>query len=117
MGGTVNTAANTLLATNISSFSPWTLGGQLAPTGASVAVSGRVRLLDGRPVQKALVVITDPQGTPQKTYTDRFGEYRFAEVEAGQNYIIEVRHRRYRFNPRLIFVGTEMTGLDFTSLE
>jgi subtilisin-like proprotein convertase family protein len=47
MGGTVNTGANTLSVPGVTSFSPWTLGGQLAPTAVKMNDAKGFRLQDG----------------------------------------------------------------------
>ncbi len=84
----------------------------LAPTAASVSISGRVMTANGNGVRNAIVQLTDPHGVTRRASTGSFGYYRFDDVEAGQTYVIGVASKRYVFSPRTISVSDELTGLD-----
>jgi hypothetical protein len=114
---TLDTEAHTISTTNVSSFSDWTAARLLGPTASGVSVGGSVRTEAGRPVAGALVTINDLQGQTFKTYADQQGGFRFEGLESGRNYLLEASHRRYHFAPRLIFVGANLDGIDFTATE
>ncbi|MBS1792651.1 MAG: alpha/beta fold hydrolase [Acidobacteria bacterium] len=109
----VDEAALTGTATNVSSFSPWTIA-QLAPTAANVAVAGRVSGPDGRGIANATVQLTDSAGTARTVKTNSFGYYRFDDVAVGQVLTLGVRHKAYRFDPRVVTVADEIENLDFS---
>ena len=109
---TLDTTANTVKATGISSFSDWTAG-ILAPLAAGVTVSGRVVTSDGRGVRNAVVTMTDPQGGVRRAVTGSFGYYRFADVQAGETYVVAVSSKRYQFTPRVLSVTDELSNVDF----
>ena len=88
----------------------------LAPTAASVAVSGRVLTDGGNGLTNARVVLTSASGVNRTVTTSSFGYFRFDDVAAGETYIFTVVSRRYQFAPQIVFVGNELTGLDFTAL-
>jgi hypothetical protein len=82
------------------------------PSAASVAVSGRVSAA-GRGIGGAKVTITGEDGHPRSAMTGAFGYFRFEDVEAGKTYFVQVGSKRYRFEPRIVTVTDELTGLDF----
>ncbi len=114
---TLDTTANTLSKTAISSFSDWAVG-NLVPTAASASITGRVLTSGGRGVSRASISITDSDGQIRYATSNSFGYYRFDNLATGQNYVISVRSKRYQFgNPtQSIFVGEDLTGVDFTAL-
>lgn len=111
---TLNTAANTISAAGVSSFSDWTAG-SLAPTAAGVTVSGRVLTQSGQGLRNAVVTISDPAGNPRSTLTSSFGYYSFTDVEVGQSYTVSVSSKRFAFAPRLVNLTDAVDGLDFTA--
>jgi hypothetical protein len=114
---TLDTTANTLSKTGISSFSDWAVG-NLTPTAASASIAGRVLTSTGRGVSRARVTITDLTGAVRYTTTNSFGNYRFDNVESGQDYVLSVSSKRYQFAnaTQTIFVGEDLAGVDFTAL-
>lgn len=86
------------------------------PTAASVSISGQVTDFAGRGVNRAVVSITDASGASHTAVTNPFGYYRFKEVEAGETYIFSVSHKRYQFNPQVVFVAEQVEQLNFTAL-
>jgi hypothetical protein len=88
----------------------------LAPTAASVTVSGRV-LANGRGVANAIVTYAGDTGERKSAITNGFGYFRFEEVQAGQTYIFNVISKRYTFAPRAVEVNEELTELNFTAEE
>lgn len=87
----------------------------LAPTAASVSITGRVRSADGRGVRNAIVTLTDAAGNARTARTSSFGYYRFDEIEAGQTVVIGVRSKQYQFTPRIFSVTDNVTDVDFTA--
>jgi len=55
-------------------------------------------------------------GETRTILTNSLGYYRFDEVPAGQNYIFNVRHKRYQFSPQVLDVTEETNDLDFVAL-
>jgi hypothetical protein len=111
----LNTTANTISANGISAFSDWAVG-NLAPTAANVSVSGLVRA-NGQAVSRAIVVLTDPQGNVKTATTNVFGIFRIEDIGVGQNYVVSVRAKGLQFNPQVLSVSEEITGLELNSLE
>lgn len=85
------------------------------PAAANVGVSGRVIRPDGRPVANAFLTIEGSDGETGVALTSPFGYYHFANIVTGQNYIISARAKGLYLAPRQVFVGSEITGLDFIS--
>ena len=86
-----------------------------APTAAGVSVSGRILSANGRGISNALVTVTDQSGAARTTRTNAFGFYRFSDVDAGQTYIFNVSHKRYRFSTRVTSITEDVSGFDFTA--
>jgi hypothetical protein len=103
-----NNGAPTIAATN-------GLFTVLAPTAASVSVSGRVLTGSGRGLMNATVTMTDTNGNKRTARTGAFGYFRFNEVEAGQTYIFNVSSKRYSLAPQVISVMEDVSELNFTA--
>jgi hypothetical protein len=91
----------------------------LAPTAASVNVSGRIRTAEGRGITNVQVILTDTTtGERFETVSSLSGYYRFEEVAVGRTYLLSVSSKRYTFDPaiRLLILVDELTGEDFTAL-
>lgn len=84
----------------------------LAPTAASVTVSGRAMDANGAGVKQAIVSITGGDGESRTTVTNQFGYYGFDDVEVGRAYILSVGSKRYSFEPRLITVNEDMVDIN-----
>jgi hypothetical protein len=90
----------------------------IAPSAATASITGKVLTSTGRGVSRARVVITDLNGAVRYATTNSFGNYRFDNLESGQNYVLSVSSKRYQFATasQTIFVGEDLTGVDFTAL-
>lgn len=88
----------------------------LSPTAASVTVSGRVLDRRGRPVNRAIVVITDTFGTARSAITNAFGYFSFNDVGAGHTYLVEVTARRFTFEATVISVSQDVSALTFIAV-
>jgi len=89
----------------------------LAPSAASVTVSGRVLTPDGRGLRNAVVRISDPLGGYRNVTTSALGFYTFDNVQAGQTYVMSVSSKLYRFAARSLLVNDDLAGLDFVGSE
>jgi hypothetical protein len=89
----------------------------LAPTAAHVVVGGQVKTADGRGIRSVLVSITFPSGEIRTAVSSSFGYYRFAEIPAGETYIISVTAKRYTFSqPTLVRqILDDTQDLDFVA--
>jgi uncharacterized delta-60 repeat protein len=85
----------------------------VAPTAASVSVSGRVRTASGSGLSNAIVSLTDRTGIIRTSRTNPFGHYRFDDIEAGQTVIISVNAKGYQFQPQLLSVYGSIVDVDF----
>lgn len=83
-------------------------------TAAGVTVTGRITAR-GRGLASAIVYMTDRNGNAKTARTDRFGFYRFDEVETGQTYIFNVYSRQYQFNTQIVTITENLDDLNFTA--
>ncbi len=117
--GTNPTVSTTTETTNIGTRpaegQTYTFTPSLAPTAASVSVSGRVLTGNGRGLMNATVTMTDMNGNTRTARTGSRGYFRFNEVEAGQTYVVSVSSKRYSFAPQVISVMEDLTELNFTA--
>jgi hypothetical protein len=90
----------------------------LTPTASNASISGRVTNEYGRGISRAAVTLTDANGIDRIATTNPFGYYRFVEVETGQNYVLQIKKKGYRFqnNPRVLNVNEDLAGEDFIPL-
>jgi hypothetical protein len=85
----------------------------LAPTAASVSISGRVVDTAGGGVANAILYMQTKEGSVFISRSSPLGYYQFESVEAGQTVLISVQARRYTYAPRTVLVADEITDLDF----
>ncbi len=71
---------------------------QLAPTAATVSVSGRVTTASGRGILNVRLSLTDSSGQTRTATTTSFGYYHFDNVQAGETYILSAVGKRYTFS-------------------
>jgi len=112
---TVNTTANTLSASNISEFSDWTAFGDLAPTAATVSVSGRVLDSRGNSISSVRVSLTDANGRVWSDRTNNFGFFNISGIPSGLTYTASAVHKEFTFVPVAVNVQDDITGLNFVS--
>ena len=122
-GGTYSitgTTAQSIAGTQSSSTTYGSRGGFwqffLAPTAASVSVSGRVTDFSGRPIPGVTVAIEGAAGPLRSTRTNTFGNFIFDDIQAGRTYLVSAAHRRYSFVPTAIVVGDTVTDLEIVAL-
>lgn len=86
-----------------------------APLAGGATVSGRVLDPAGRAVNRATVVLMDGNGLSRTARSNAFGYFIFDDVPVGENYVANVRHKRYRFEQQLVNLTDNFTGLDFVA--
>ena len=82
-------------------------------TAADVDISGRVLDSQGRGASHTLIFMSGQNGNVRSAITNPFGYYRFGEVEVGQIYILNVRHKRLTYDARTLTLFDSLTDLDF----
>ena len=87
----------------------------VAPTAASVSIGGRVLTMNGGGLMNAIVTLTDSNGVSQTVLTKKLGSFRFDDVPVGAIYIITVGSRHYTFQPQVVSVTENTTGLIFNA--
>jgi hypothetical protein len=84
-------------------------------TAASLTISGRVLSFSNRSAAFARVFLMNQNGEIRMSLTNHSGYYRFVDVQAGETYIFDVRHKQYRFAPRVLTVTDEISDLNFVA--
>jgi hypothetical protein len=121
-GTLINTATAAATSTNITVRVMPADGDQIAvqqPARAAVSISGRVLFsadLNSRGLSGTTVTLTDIEGTIRTTRTNPFGYYRFTCVQVGDMYVVSVTDKRLLFEPQVIGLMEEVTGLNFVPL-
>ncbi|MGI8786960.1 MAG: carboxypeptidase-like regulatory domain-containing protein [Pyrinomonadaceae bacterium] len=87
----------------------------LSPTATSVTVSGRVTAALHKGVFNARVSLTNFNGETRYAMTNSFGYYRFENVEVGETYVLDVRHKRFQFATQVVTVMEEIENLNFVA--
>lgn len=82
-----------------------------------VPVSGRVVSYTADPIQKAVVVFTDPKsGNTRSVLTNGLGYFYVANLAAGGTYTVSVSSKQYMFTPQTITITDAYNNLEFTAL-
>ena len=89
----------------------------LAPTAAFVSISGRVLTPTGDGLYGAVLTLQTPSGSVFLSRSSPLGYYRFDAVEVGQAVLITVTSKRFTYDTRTLFIGDEVTELDFVPVE
>ncbi|MCA1622625.1 MAG: carboxypeptidase-like regulatory domain-containing protein [Acidobacteria bacterium] len=87
----------------------------LAPTAATVSISGRVMTASGRGIRNVRLILTDTNGQIRTATTTSFGYYRFDDVPAGETYILSAIGKRYTFSQpvQVLNISEETDGVNF----
>jgi hypothetical protein len=101
----------------MSSLSPFAIVEGVAPTAASVTLSGRVQTSNGRGIRNARITMTDSTGQRRTVLTGAFGNYRITDVSVGQTVTIEAFAKKFSFvEPvQVVRVSEELREINFTS--
>jgi len=81
-------------------------------------ITGQVFKQHGQGIPRVLVTISSANGSFRaETWTGAKGEYRFANVPTGANYLITVRHNNFEFEPAsvVLFISQDRPNIDFAS--
>ncbi len=98
-----------------STFSPFAIADNLAPTAANVSIRGRVLTNGGRGIARAKVLLTNRNGEIRYATTNPFGYYNFDEIEAGETCILSVQSKVYRFNSQVITPDENLDDVNFVA--
>ncbi len=87
----------------------------LAPTAASATAGGRVFSPSGRPLANATVIMYDSTGNIRSARSNTFGFYSFSGVPVGENYVFEVRSKKYVFSQatQVVYLTEDNNSIDF----
>lgn len=81
-------------------------------TAANVSVGGRITDANGNGISSVRVSLTNSAGEVRNVITSPFGFYSFADVLAGETYIVSASHKRYQFTPQVITVMEETNSVN-----
>jgi hypothetical protein len=81
------------------------------------SVIGRVLSANMRGLANARVSITDSANEKRTIFTNGLGFFTFGQVPTGASYSMAVTSKRFRFSPRNIDVGADLTVSDFVGIE
>lgn len=109
---TLDTTTNVATLTGVTGFSDWTLGRAAGSTAAGVTVWGRALSADGRPLPNVTVYLVGPGGQTRLARTGPFGYYNFADLEVGQDYVVNASGKGQVFKPRLLSVTGAVANFD-----
>ena len=84
------------------------------PTAAGVSVSGHVLSDESRGLSGVRVTITDSKGQERSVVSGARGAFTFPDVEVGKTYIVTVNSRKYSYDPIVLSVSDNVTGVEFT---
>ncbi|HTH37198.1 MAG TPA: carboxypeptidase-like regulatory domain-containing protein, partial [Pyrinomonadaceae bacterium] len=87
------------------------------PLAGGAVLSGRVLDQNGRAVSRAMVVLNDGSGTTRTAVSNPFGYFTFDDVQVGATYVVNVRHKRYRFEAQVINLTDSFAGLVFMAAD
>jgi uncharacterized delta-60 repeat protein len=93
------------------------LQGDLAPTSATVSISGRVLSVDGRGVPNIRVAATGENGLERRVFTNSFGYYRIEDIEAGRTVVITAQGKQWSFSPRVVTAFESVGDIDLIGIE
>lgn len=68
-----------------------------------------------RAVVGAQVTLMGMDGNLRLTRTNAFGYYRFFSV-SGEACVVSVNHKRHSFEPQMVDLSGDVSGLDFTPI-
>ncbi len=82
---------------------------------APANISGRVQTASGRGIANARVTMTDENGQVVTAVSNGFGYFSFSDIQTGETYIFNVRHKEYQFATQVITVQEDITDLTITA--
>jgi hypothetical protein len=90
-------------------------GCTLAPTAATVSISGYATSHTGRGIVNVRLSLTDSKGEVRTATTNAFGYYQFDDVQAGETYILSTAGKHYTFSQpmQVLNVNEETSEVNF----
>jgi len=87
----------------------------LPPTAAMATAGGRVFSPDGRALANASITMWDSTGNSRSARSNSFGYYSFRDVPVGENYVFEVRSKKYLFSQatQVVYLSEDNNSIDF----
>ena len=104
------TTTNALIASSHSDI----VCGSISPTPSDVRVAGRAVDQNGNGISQVTVSLTCSTGERTSVSSNVNGVFNFPVVRAGQTYILEAVHGRYRFEAQVLNVNEDITDLVLT---
>ena len=80
-------------------------------------ITGQVFTSSGQGLRNAVVTLTDQNNVRIQSPTTSLGFYTFSNVVPGQQYVLTVSSRRYRFDPVPVTPTQSLVTINFTGLE
>jgi hypothetical protein len=88
----------------------------VAPTAATVSVSGRVTSPSGTPVRGVVVSLQRlSNGQVRTALTNGFGYFRFYDIPSGETYFVSASSKRFVFLSKVISLSDSLTELNFVA--
>lgn len=90
----------------------------LAPTAAPATIGGRILTSDGRGIRSVVITLTDSKGVRRTATSSAFGHFRFADVTAGEVYVLSAKAKQFQFeqNSLVVSVTENLLELNFIAL-
>ncbi|HQY68331.1 MAG TPA: CARDB domain-containing protein [Pyrinomonadaceae bacterium] len=86
----------------------------LGPTAAGVRIGGHIESASGQPIRNVRISVTDTSGSARYALTNAFGYFEVDGLEAGNTYVVALKHKTFAFTSRVVTVKSDITDLDFT---
>lgn len=86
-----------------------------APTASVVSVGGQIVTSAGRGIARARISITDNSGNTRTTISNSFGYYSFADVQAGEDYVVTISAKGYNFEQTVVQIINAVNDLNFVA--
>lgn len=82
-----------------------------------VTIGGRVFTPSGQALRNAVVNLIDGQNVRRVATTSSFGIYSFDNIRVGEQYILSITSKRFRFAPKIQQFTSSISNVDFVGLE
>ncbi len=89
----------------------------IAPETSAIDITGQIMTPSGFGLRNAVVTLIDDAGTRTSVATSSLGYFSFSRVPTGQNIVISVSSRRYRFESRSLITSTSLGTVNFVGIE
>ena len=95
----------------------WSAPDSIGPTAALVNLGGRATDATGRGIRNVRIILAMADGETRHSTTGSFGYYQFADLPAGETYIVTASAKRFVFyNPtQVVTLLDERDDVNFTA--